>query len=44
MRKFKDIEIIDMETELHYQARHEPQMNYFYRRRPSVCRSGGLAS
>ncbi len=44
MRKFKDIEILVLETELHYQARREPQMVYFYLPLPSVCRSSGLAS
>ena len=44
MTKLKDIEIIVLETELHYQARHEPQMVYFYRGLPSVGRSSGLAS
>ena len=36
MTKFKDIEIIVLETEL--------QMVYFYRRPPSVGRSSELAS
>ena len=44
MTIFEDIEIVDLETELHYQAQHEPQMYCFYPRLSSVCRSGELAS
>lgn len=32
MSKFKDIEIIDLEQELHYQAQHEPLFYFFYLR------------
>ena len=44
MRRFKDIEIVDLETETHYQAQHEPQRYYFYLRLSSVCPSGALSS